>query len=173
MGRDLRGATLGLVGLGRLGSQVARLADGFGMRIVAWSENLTAERCTEVGVTKVSRSDLFGKSDFVSIHLRLSERTKRVVADSELEMMRTDAYLVNTSRAAIVDVDALVRAVESGAIAGAALDVFEYEPLPRGHRLRNTPGLLATPHIGYVTRETYDVFYGEMVDAIAGYLSDR
>jgi phosphoglycerate dehydrogenase-like enzyme len=173
IGRDLRGANLGLVGLGRLGSQVARLAAGFGMNIGAWSENLTAERCAEVGVTKVSRSDLFRQSDFVSIHLRLSERTKRVVADSELQMMRPDAYLVNTSRAAIVDVDALVRAVESGTIAGAALDVFDYEPLPPDDRLRNTPGLLATPHIGYVTRETYEVFYGEMVDAIAGYLRGR
>jgi len=173
VGRDLRGARLGLVGLGRLGSQVARLADGFGMKIGAWSENLTAERCTEVGVTKLSRSDLFGESDFVSIHLRLSERTTRIVADSELQMMRPDAYLVNTSRAAIVDVDALVRAVESGAIAGAALDVFDYEPLPPGHRLRNTTGILSTPHIGYVTRETYEVFYGEMVDSIAEYLRGR
>jgi phosphoglycerate dehydrogenase-like enzyme len=173
IGRDLRGANLGLVGLGRLGSQVARLAAGFGMKIGAWSENLTVERCAEVGVAKVSRSDLFRQSDFISIHLRLSERTIRVVGDRELEMMRPDAYLINTSRAAIVDVDGLVRAVESGTIAGAALDVFDDEPLPPGHRLRNTPGLLATPHIGYVTRETYEVFYGEMVAAISGYLRDR
>lgn len=173
IGRDLRGANLGLVGLGKLGSQVARLAAGFGMKVGAWSENLTAERCAAVGAAKVSRSDLFSQSDFVSIHLRLSERTIRLVSDSELEMMRPDAYLVNTSRAAIVDVEALVRAVESGAIAGAALDVFDHEPLPPGHRLRNTPGILATPHIGYVTRETYEVFYGEMVDAIAAYLRDR
>jgi phosphoglycerate dehydrogenase-like enzyme len=173
LGRDLRGANLGLVGLGRLGSQVARLAAGFGMKIGAWSENLTAERCAEVGVTKMSRSELFGRSDFVSVHLRLSERTIRIVAQPELELMRPDAYLVNTSRAAIVDANALVRAVESNAIAGAALDVFDYEPLPPGHRLRNTKGILATPHIGYVTRETYEVFYGEMVDAISGYLRDR
>ena len=173
LGRDLRGANLGLIGLGRLGSQVARLAAGFGMNIGAWSENLTAERCAEVGVTKMSRSDLFSQSDFVSIHLRLSERTTRIVADTELQMMRSDAYLVNTSRAGIVDVDALIRAVESGAIAGAALDVFDYEPLPADHPLRNTKGILATPHIGYVTRETYEVFYGEMVDAIAGYLRER
>jgi phosphoglycerate dehydrogenase-like enzyme len=173
LGRDLRGANLGLIGLGRLGSQVARLAAGFGMNIGAWSENLTAERCAEVGVTKMSRSDLFSQSDFVSIHLRLSERTTRIVADTELQMMRSDAYLVNTSRAGIVDVDALIRAVESGAIAGAALDVFDHEPLPADHPLRNTKGILATPHIGYVTRETYEVFYGEMVDAIAGYLRER
>ena len=173
IGRDLRGAHLGLVGLGRLGSQVARLAAGFGMKIGAWSENLTAERCAEVGVARLSRNDLFRQSDFISIHLRLSERTIRVVADRELEMMRPDAYLINTSRAAIVDVDALVRAVESGTIAGAALDVFDDEPLPPNHRVRNTPGLLATPHIGYVTRETYEVFYGEMVAAISAYLRDR
>ena len=173
IGRDLRGANLGLVGLGRLGSQVARLAAGFGMKIGAWSENLTAERCAEVGVARLSRNDLFRQSDFISIHLRLSERTIRVVADRELEMMRPDAYLINTSRAAIVDVDALVRAVESGTIAGAALDVFDDEPLPLDHHIRNTPGLLATPHIGYVTRETYEVFYGEMVTAISGYLRDR
>jgi phosphoglycerate dehydrogenase-like enzyme len=121
----------------------------------------------------MSRSELFGRSDFVSIHLRLSERTLHVVGEPELELMRPDAYLVNTSRAAIVDANALVRAVESNAIAGAALDVFDYEPLPPGHRLRNTKGILATPHIGYVTRETYEVFYGEMVDAISGYLRDR
>jgi phosphoglycerate dehydrogenase-like enzyme len=173
IGRDLKGANLGLVGLGRLGSQVARLAAGFGMKIGAWSENLTAERCAEVGVAKMSWRDLFRQSDFISIHLRLSERTIRVVADRELEMMRPDAYLINTSRAAIVDVDALVRALESGTIAGAALDVFDDEPLPPSHRLRNTSGLLATPHIGYVTRETYEVFYSEMVAAISGYLRDR
>ena len=143
------------------------------MKLGAWSENLTAERCAEVGVAKVSRSDLFRQSDFISIHLRLSVRTRGVVADRELEMMRPDAYLINTSRAAIVDVDALVRAVESGTIAGAALDVFDDEPLPPNHRIRNTPGLLATPHIGYVTRETYEVFYGEMVAAISAYLRDR
>jgi phosphoglycerate dehydrogenase-like enzyme len=173
IGRDLRGANLGLVGLGRLGSQVASLAAGFGMNVGAWSENLTTERCAEIGVRKQSRSDLFRDSTFVSIHLRMSERTVGLVGDAELESMKPDAYLINTSRAAIVDQDALVRALESGAIAGAAVDVFDEEPLASADRLRNIPGLLVTPHIGYVTKETYEVFYGEMVTAIADYLRKR
>jgi phosphoglycerate dehydrogenase-like enzyme len=173
IGRDLRGANLGLVGLGRLGSQVASLAAGFGMNVGAWSENLTTERCAEVGVRKLSRSDLFRDSTFVSIHLRMSERTVGLVGNAELESMKPDAYLINTSRAAIVDQDALVRALESGAIAGAAVDVFDEEPLASADRLRNIPGLLVTPHIGYVTKETYEVFYGEMVAAIADYLRKR
>jgi len=173
LGRDLRGARLGLLGLGRLGSQVALLAAGFGMEVGAWSENLTEERSEEVGVPKLSRGELFQESDFVSIHLRISERTKRMVGDREFEMMRPDAYLINTSRSAIVDVDALVRALGSGAIAGAAVDVFDEEPLAPNHPLRDMDGLLATPHIGYVTKETYEVFYSEMVAAIAEYLSGR
>ncbi len=173
IGRDLRGASLGLVGLGRLGSQVADLAGAFGMEIGAWSENLTEERCDEFGVALLSRDDLFRSSDFVSIHLRLSERTTGLVGDEVLELMRSDAYLINTSRAAIVDEDALVRALTAGAIAGAAIDVYDEEPLPSDHRLRSTPRLLCTPHIGYVTRETYKVFYGEIVGTIAAYLQDR
>lgn len=170
LGRDLRGANLGLLGLGRLGSQVAGLATGFGMNVGAWSENLTAERCAEVGVRRLDRDDLFRESDFVSIHLRASERSVGVVGDKELAMMRSDAYLVNTSRATIVDEDALVRALQTGTIAGAAVDVFGDEPLADGDRLRCTPRLLATPHIGYVTKETYEIFYGEMLTAIEEYL---
>jgi len=173
VGRDLRGASLGLVGLGRLGSQVADLAGAFGMEVGAWSENLTEERCAEVGVALLSRDNLFRSSDFVSVHLRLSERTTGLVGDVELGMMRPDAYLINTSRAAIVDEEALVRALTAGTITGAAVDVYEHEPLPSDHRLRTTPRLLGTPHIGYVTRETYEIFYSEMVDVIAAYLQDR
>lgn len=172
VGRDLKGATVGLVGLGRLGSHVASLARAFGMEVGAWSENLTDERCAEVGVTKLTRKELFRDADFVSIHLRLSERTVGLVGDMELEMMRPSSYLINTSRAAIVNEDALVRALTNGTIAGAAIDVYEHEPLASDHRLRTTPGLLATPHIGYVTRETYQIFYGDMVEAIVGYLQD-
>jgi phosphoglycerate dehydrogenase-like enzyme len=173
IGRDLRGASLGLVGLGRLGSQVAALAGAFGMEVGAWSENLTVKRCLEVGVAPLSRDGLFRTSDFVSVHLRLSERTTGLVGEEELGMMRSDAYLINTSRAAIVDEDALVRALTAGTIAGAALDVYEHEPLPSDHRLRTTPRLLSTPHIGYVTRETYEIFYSEMVEAIVAHLHDR
>jgi phosphoglycerate dehydrogenase-like enzyme len=173
VGRDLRGARLGLVGLGRLGSRVAHLAAAFEMEVGAWSENLTEDRCAEVGVALLGHDELFRYSDFVSIHLRQSERTVGLVGDREMRMMRPDAYLINTSRAAIVDEDALLRSLASGAIAGAAIDVYEYEPLPADHRLRSTPGLLATPHIGYVTRETYEIFYGEMLEAIADYLRNR
>ncbi len=172
VGRDLKGATVGLVGLGRLGSHVASLARAFGMEVGAWSENLTDERCAEVGITKLTRKELFRDADFVSIHLRLSERTVGLAGDMELEMMRLSSYLINTSRAAIVNEDALVRALTNGTIAGAAIDVYEHEPLASDHRLRTTPGLLATPHIGYVTRETYQIFYGDMVEAIVGYLQD-
>jgi len=170
VGRDLRGANLGLVGLGRLGSQVAGLAQAFGMEVRAWSENLTDERCVEVGVVRLARDELFRSSDFVSVHLRLSQRTTGLIGAELLGLMRPDAYLINTSRAAIVDEDALVRALAAGTIAGAALDVFEHEPLAPDHRLRTTPHLLSTPHIGYVTRETYEIFYREMVEAIAIYL---
>lgn len=173
VGRDLRGASLGLVGLGRLGSQVAALAGAFGMEVGAWSENLTEERCFEVGVAKRSRDGLFRSSDFVSIHLRLSERTTGLIGEELLGMMQPDAYLINTSRAEIVDEDALVCALTAGTIARAAVDVYEHEPLPSDHRLRTTPRLLGTPHIGYVTRETYEVFYGEMVEVMAAYLKDR
>ncbi len=173
VGRDLRGAGLGLVGLGRLGSQVADLAQAFGMEVAAWSENLTEERCAELGVAHLSRDDLFRSSDFVSVHLRLSERTTGLIGEELLGIMRSDAYLINTSRGPIVDEDALVGALTGGTIAGAAVDVYEDEPLPPDHRLRTTPRLIATPHIGYVTRETYEIFYGEMVEAIAVYLKDR
>ena len=173
VGRDLRGASLGLVGLGRLGSHVADLAGAFSMQVGAWSQNLTEERCAEVGVARLSRDELFRSSDFVSVHLRLSKRTTGLVDDEVLGMMRSDAYLINTSRAAIVDEDALVRALTASTIAGAATDVYEHEPLPADHRLRTTPRLLGTPHIGYVTRETYEVFYREMVEIIAAYLHDR
>jgi phosphoglycerate dehydrogenase-like enzyme len=173
VGRDLRGASLGLVGLGRLGSQVARLAIAFGMEVGAWSQNLSDERCAEAGVTKLSREGLFAESGFVSVHLRLSERTRGLVGEELLGLMQPDAYLINTSRAAIVAQDALIGALRSGAIAGAAVDVYEEEPLPPNHELRTAPRLLATPHIGFVTRETYDIFYGEMVDVIVSYLEDR
>jgi phosphoglycerate dehydrogenase-like enzyme len=170
VGRDLYGATLGLLGLGNLGSRVAGYGLAFGMAASAWSENLTGERAAEVGVRAVSKEELFAGSDFVSIHLRLGPRTIGLVGRAELGLMKPDAYLVNTSRAAIVDEDSLVSALEDGRIAGAALDVFAEEPLPASHRLRSTPRLLTTPHIGYVTRETYQVFFAGMVDAIVAFL---
>jgi len=171
VGRDLHGATLGVIGLGRLGAQVAALATAFGMSVIAWSVNLTQERCEEVGVQLVSKETLLRTADFVTIHLRLSDRTRGLVGASELAMMKPDAYVINTSRGGIVDEEALMTALHNDAIGGAALDVYTTEPLPTHHPLRSTPRLLLTPHIGYVTRETYDIFYNETVDAIAAYLA--
>jgi phosphoglycerate dehydrogenase-like enzyme len=170
VGRDLKGATLGVAGLGRLGAQVAVLGQAFGMEVGGWSHNLTSERCAELRVARWDRDELFERSDFITIHLRLSERTNGLVGQELLALMKPDAYLINTSRGPIVDEAALIGALKSGRIAGAALDVFDREPLPVDHHLRRAPRLLLTPHIGYVTRETYAVFYAEMVEAIAAYL---
>ena len=139
LGRDLRGATLGVIGLGRLGSQVAGFGLAFGMEVVAWSENLTDARADEIGVARVPRERLLETSDFVTIHLRLSDRTRGLIGPSELALMKSDAYLVNTSRGEIVEEAALLRAVDSGSIAGAALDVFSDEPLPADAPLRDHP----------------------------------
>ncbi|HSJ83448.1 MAG TPA: D-2-hydroxyacid dehydrogenase family protein [Acidimicrobiia bacterium] len=166
LGRDLLGSTLGVIGLGRLGSQVARLGQAFGMDVLAWSQNLTRERAAEIGVSPVSMDDLLRRADFVTIHLRLSDRTRGLIGRDELSLMRPDAYLVNTSRGPIVEETPLLEAVQSGVIAGAAVDVFEEEPLPPDHPFRTEPRILATPHIGYVTRESYQVFYEGVVESI-------
>jgi phosphoglycerate dehydrogenase-like enzyme len=166
LGRDLLGSTLGVIGLGRLGSQVARFGHAFGMDVLAWSQNLTRERAAEVGVSPVSMDELLRRADFVTIHLRLSDRTRGLIGRDELSLMKSDAYLVNTSRGPIVEETALLDAVRSGVIAGAALDVFDQEPLPPDHPFRTEPRILATPHIGYVTRESYQVFYEGVVESI-------
>jgi len=166
LGRDLRGARLGILGLGRLGAQLAGYAKAFGMEIQAWSQNLTEERCDEVGVSYVDRDTLFRSSDFISIHLKLSARVRQLVGAEEIAMMKPDAYLVNTSRAPIIDMEALTNALVKRQIAGAAIDVYDHEPVPPTDPIRNTQNLLMTPHIGYVTRETMDIFYGETLDAV-------
>jgi phosphoglycerate dehydrogenase-like enzyme len=173
LGRDLRGAVLGILGLGRLGSQVAGFARAFGMDVIAWSQNLSEARAAEVGARRVSKDELFTSADFVTIHLRLSDRTQGLVGARELALMKPDAYLVNTSRGPIVDQRALIEALEQGRIGGAALDVYDIEPLPADHALRRVQTLLLTPHVGYVTRETYRVFYGEMVDVVRSFLEGR
>lgn len=166
LGRDLLGSTLGVIGLGRLGSRVAKLGRAFGMDVLAWSHNLTRERAAEVGVRQVSMDELLRLADFVTIHLRLSDRTAGLIGRGELALMRPDACLVNTSRGPIVDETALLEAVRSKVIAGAAVDVFDDEPLPPDHPFRTEPRILATPHIGYVTRESYQVFYEGAVESI-------
>ena len=171
VGRDVRGATLGIIGLGRLGGAVARMAEGFGMRLVAWSQNLTEARAAECGATLLTKEQLLAEADFVTIHLRLSDRSRGLIDRAALSLMKADAYLINTSRAPIVDTEALVDALRTKQIAGAALDVHDEEPLPPDAPLRQIENLLLTPHIGYVTRETYEVFYRETVEAVAAYLA--
>ena len=143
------------------------------MNVIAWSENLTAERCTEAGVAYRDKKRFFVEADFITIHLRLSERTRGLVGADEFYLMKRDAYLINTSRAPIVDQQALERALVGDIIAGAALDVFDEEPLPEDHWLLSTPKVLLTPHIGYVTRETYAVFYGETLAAVEAWLDGK
>jgi phosphoglycerate dehydrogenase-like enzyme len=171
VGRDLSGRTLGVLGLGRIGGQVARIGGAFGMKVIAWSENLTDQRAAEFGAERVgSKRDLLTRSDFVTVHLVLSERTRGLLREADLLAMRPHAYLVNTSRGPIVEREALLRALRENWIAGAALDVFETEPLPEHDELRTLPNLLATPHLGYVSEENYRTFYTDVVEDIAAYL---
>jgi phosphoglycerate dehydrogenase-like enzyme len=169
IGPELAGRTLGLVGLGRLGSRMARIARAFEMETIAWSQNLTAERAAEAGVEAVAKDELFRRADVVSIHLVLSDRTRGLVGAPELALMQPGAYLVNTSRGPIVDEAALLDALHAGRIAGAGIDVYDTEPLPPQHPLRFAPNTVLTPHIGYVTTGTYDVFYREAVEDIAAW----
>ena len=171
MGEGLHGKTLGVIGLGRLGSQVATVGAAFGMSLVAWSQNLTAERAEEFGASLVTKQELLSSADIVTIHLVLSGRTRGLIGAEELALMKPSAYLVNTSRGPIVDESALIEALNSGAIAGAGLDVFDIEPLPLDHPLRSLPNTVLTPHMGYVTSETYRVFYGDAVENIRAFLA--
>ena len=171
VGTGLKGKILGLVGLGHLGSQVATIGRAFGMSLLAWSQNLTQERADEFGATLVSKDDLLTQADVVTIHLVLSSRTRGLIGARELGLMKPTAYLVNTSRGPIVDEAALVDALEKGTIAGAGLDVFDQEPLPPDHPLRRLENSVITPHIGYVTEETYRVFFGDALEDIRAYLA--
>lgn len=174
LGADLHGRTLGLLGLGKIGGRVAQVGRAFGMDVLAWSQNLTEERTDEVGATlAASQEDLLASSDFVSVHLALGDRTRGLIGAAELALMRPTAYLINTSRAAIVDTDALLAALRAGALAGAATDVFDVEPLPAGHPVRTAPRLLATPHLGYVSRANYETYYGQAVENIRAFLDGQ
>ncbi|MEU0055131.1 D-2-hydroxyacid dehydrogenase family protein [Streptomyces sp. NPDC006334] len=171
LGADLHGRRLGLLGLGKIGSRVARVGLAFGMQVCAWSQNLDKERADEVGVRLAgSKEELLAGSDFVSVHLALSDRTRGLLGPAEIALLKPTAYLVNTSRAAIVDQDALLSALHRGRIAGAAVDVHDSEPLPADHPFRTAPRLLATPHLGYVTRANYERYYGQAVENIEAFL---
>jgi phosphoglycerate dehydrogenase-like enzyme len=172
-GLGLNGKTLGVIGLGGLGSRVAKIGRAFEMDVIAWSQNLTAARAGEVGATLVTKDELLARSDVVSIHLVLSDRTRGLLGARELARMKPTAYLVNTSRGPIVDEAALVDAVRKGTIAGAGLDVYDEEPLPLDHPLRNLPSTVITPHLGYVTEEGYKIFYGHALDDVKGWLSGQ
>jgi phosphoglycerate dehydrogenase-like enzyme len=173
IGDDLAGKTLGIIGLGNLGSQVAKIGLAFGMRVIAWSQNLTAEKAGAVGAALVSKEALLRQSDIVSIHLVLSERTRGLIGAAELSLMKPSARLVNTSRGPIVVEAALIGALKAGQIAGAAIDVYDVEPLPADHPYRNLAHLLATPHIGYVSRALYERFYRDTVSNILAWLDAR
>ena len=166
LGGDLHGKTLAILGLGSIGQKVARFGQAFGMRVIAWSENLTPQRAAESGATWVSKRELFEQADILSIHLVLSERSRGLVDAQALGWMKPTARLVNTARGPIVDEQALVQALNSGRLAGAALDVYAEEPLPAEHPLRRLPNVLATPHIGYVSEQNYRQFYQQMIEDI-------
>jgi phosphoglycerate dehydrogenase-like enzyme len=171
VGTDLAGSTLGVLGLGRLGERVATIGRAFGMDVVAWSQHLTEERAAEVGVRRVGRDELFSTADVLTVHLVLSGRTRGLVGRDELARMKASAILVNTSRGPIVDEAALLDALAAGTIAGAGIDVFDREPLPRDHPIRSAPRTVLTPHLGYVTERTYEVFFREAVEDVAAFLA--
>jgi phosphoglycerate dehydrogenase-like enzyme len=169
-GIEIEGKTLGVVGLGKLGAKVAKLAQAFGMNVIAWSPNLTPERCKEVGVGYASKEELFSTADIVTIHVVLSQRSRGLVAAADLARMKPTSYLVNTARGPIVDEAALLEALQQRRIAGAGLDTYALEPLPVDHPLRKLDNVVLTPHLGYVTEENYRRFYGDMVADIAAWL---
>lgn len=171
VGADLHSRTLGLLGLGKIGSRVAQVGLAFGMEVTAWSRHLTKERADEVGVELASsKEELLASSDFISVHLALSDRTRGLLGAAELALLKPTAYLINTSRSAIVDQEALLAALHEGRIAGAGVDVFDVEPLPGNHPMRTAPRLLATPHLGYVSRTNYARYYGQALEDIQAYL---
>ncbi|HZR48622.1 MAG TPA: D-2-hydroxyacid dehydrogenase family protein [Streptosporangiaceae bacterium] len=169
IGTGLHGKHLGIVGLGTQGRQVAKIGRAFGMKLLAWSQNLDPARAEKAHATPVSKAELFAQSDVVTVHYKLGERSTGLVGAAELALMKPTAFLINTSRGPIVDTHALVDALREGKIAGAGLDVFDVEPLPLSHPLRRLPNVVLTPHLGYVTDDTYQVFYGEAAEDIAAF----
>ena len=173
IGPDLEGMTLGILGLGKLGARTAAIAKAFGMKVIAWSQNLTAERCQEVGVGYVGKDDLFRQSDFITIHNVLSARSRGMIGAKEFGLMKPSAFLINTSRGPIVDEAAMLAALRDKKIAGAGLDVFDTEPLPLDHPLRKMDNVVLTPHLGYVSEQNYKHYFAGVVEDIRGFLDGK
>ena len=173
VGIELKGKILGLIGLGRVGSQVAKIGKAFGMQVMAWSENLSLDKCKELDVLPCSKDDLIKNSDFLSIHVQGGERYKDCITLKELDKMKKTAFLINTSRGPIVNEDDLIIALSTNEIAGAGLDVYEKEPLPENNKLRFLPNALLTPHIGYVTAENYNIFYNQMIESLEACVNEK
>jgi phosphoglycerate dehydrogenase-like enzyme len=173
IGIDLEGMTLGVLGLGKLGTRTATIAKAFGMKVIAWSQNLTAEKCAAAGVDYVGKEDLFRRADFITIHLVLSARTRSLVGASEFALMKPTAYIINTSRGPIIDEAALLTALREKRIAGAGLDVFDVEPLPIDHPLRKMDNVVLTPHLGYVALQNYRAYFAGVVEDIRAFLDGK
>jgi D-3-phosphoglycerate dehydrogenase len=173
IGKDIEGLTLGIVGLGKLGQRVAGVAKAFGMNVIAWSQNLTPEKCKEVGVGYATREELFAKADVVTIHLVLSDRSRGLVTAADIGRMKPGAYLINTARAPIVDQAALLKALQDRTIAGAGLDVFKTEPLPLDHPYRKLANVVLTPHLGYVSEQNYRTYFADIVEDIRAFLDGK
>jgi D-3-phosphoglycerate dehydrogenase len=173
IGPDLEGMTLGVLGLGKLGTRTANIARAFGMKVIAWSQNLTPEKCQEAGVGYVSKDDLFRQSDFITIHVVLSPRSRGIVGAKELGLMKPSAFVINTSRGPIIDEAALLAALREKKIAGAGLDVFDIEPLPVDHPLRKMDNVVLTPHLGYVSEQNYKHYFTGVVEDIRGFLDGK
>lgn len=173
IGTGLKGKTLGIIGLGRIGSRVAEVGRAFGMTVVAWSRSLTPERCAAVGAAQAGKEELLSAADIVTIHVRLGEATRSLISRREFEVMKPTALLVNTSRGPVVEEAALIRALQSRAIGGAGLDVFDEEPLPPDHPLRRTPNTVLTPHLGFVTVENYRIFFQTAIENIRAWLDGK
>jgi phosphoglycerate dehydrogenase-like enzyme len=169
LGHELNGKTLGIIGLGKIGVQVSKVALAFGMNVIAWSENLKLSIATDNQVLAVTKEELLEKSDFITIHTVLSDRTKNLIAKKDLELMKETAFLINTSRGPVVNEFDLVEALEKNTIAGAGIDVYDIEPLPENHKLRFLPNALLLPHLGYVTKENYEVFYSQMFENLEAF----
>ena len=173
LGIDLNGKTLGIIGLGKLGTRVAAVGNALGMKVIAWSQNLTAEKARQGGATLVSKEELLRQSDFVTVHVQLSARTKGLIGAAELALMKPTAYFLNTSRGPVADENAIEAALRANKIAGAAIDTYNEEPLPLDHPFRKLDNIVITPHLGYVTAENYKRFYGQMVEDIRAWLDGK